>query len=70
MPVLLEGTAVVIRNDALDRCLEGGAEQFQSIAPNAMSFCYGEISQSIFMSSRDAELFRDKLLLMGLSDKG
>jgi tetratricopeptide (TPR) repeat protein len=66
MPVLLEGTAVVIRNDALDRCLEGGAEDFHSIAPNAMSFGDGELSQASFMSSRDAELFRDKLVLMGL----
>ena len=66
MPVLLEGTAVVIRNDALDRCLEGGASDFHSIAPNAMSFGDGQVSQASFMSSRDAELFRDKLVLMGL----
>lgn len=68
MPVLLEGTAVVIRNDALDRCLEGGAENFHSIAPNAMSFGDGQLSQASFMSSRDAEMFREKLILMGLRD--
>ena len=67
MPVLLEGTAVVIRNDALERCLDGGALDFPSIAPNAMSFGDGDLSQASFMSSRDAELFRDKLVLMGLS---
>ncbi|MDV6028969.1 MAG: tetratricopeptide repeat protein [Phycisphaera sp. RhM] len=71
MPVLLEGTAVVIRNDALDRCLEGGASDFHTIAPNAMSFGDGELTQASFMSPRDAELFRDKLLLMGLcGDEG
>ncbi|MCA9139730.1 MAG: tetratricopeptide repeat protein [Planctomycetales bacterium] len=68
MPVLLEGTAVVIRNDALDRCLDGGASSFHTIAPNAMSFGDGELSQASFMSSRDAELFREKLILMGLRD--
>jgi tetratricopeptide (TPR) repeat protein len=67
MPVLLEGTAVVIRNAALERCLDGGASDFPSIAPNAMSFADEDLSQASFMSSRDAELFRDKLLLMGLS---
>ncbi|WP_161604684.1 tetratricopeptide repeat protein [Roseiconus nitratireducens] len=67
MPVLLEGTAVVIRNDALDRCLEGGAAEFSSIAPNAMSFGDDCLSQASFMSSRDAELFLEKLVLMGLS---
>lgn len=70
MPVLLEGTAVVIRNDALDRCLDGGARAFDTIAPNAMSFGDGQLSQASFMSPRDAELFRDKLVLMGLRDQG
>lgn len=69
MPVLLEGTAVVIRNDALDRCLDGGASGFYSIAPNAMSYGDDDLSQASFMSPRDAEMFRDKLLLMGLSDE-
>ncbi len=68
MPVLLEGTAVVIRNDALDRCIEGGASAFDQIAPHAMSFGDEHISQASFMSPRDAELFREKLVLMGLSD--
>ncbi|QEF96209.1 Tetratricopeptide repeat protein [Stieleria maiorica] len=68
MPVLLEGTAVVILNEALDRCLEGGASEFHTIAPNAMSFGDGEVTQASFMSHRDAELFRDKLVLMGLRD--
>jgi tetratricopeptide (TPR) repeat protein len=68
MPVLLEGTAVVIRNDALDRCVEGGASAFEQIAPHAMSFGDEHISQSSFMSPRDAELFREKLVLMGLSE--
>ncbi|WP_182867171.1 tetratricopeptide repeat protein [Rhodopirellula sp. JC639] len=68
MPVLLEGTAVVILNSALDRCLEGGASDFHTIAPNAMSFGDGEVTQASFMSPRDAELFRDKLVLMGLRD--
>ncbi|OYP38371.1 tetratricopeptide repeat protein [Rhodopirellula sp. MGV] len=66
MPVLVEGTAVVIRNDALDRCLEGGAADFHTIAPNAMSFGDGELSQASFMSPRDAEIFFEKLVLMGL----
>ncbi len=68
MPVLLEGTAVVIRNDALDRCVEGGASSFEQIAPHAMSFADEHISQASFMSPRDAELFREKLVLMGLSE--
>ncbi|MCD0463410.1 tetratricopeptide repeat protein [Roseiconus lacunae] len=70
MPVLLEGTAVVIRNDALDRCLDGGAADFHTIAPNSMSFGDGELSQASFMSPRDAEIFFEKLVLMGLRGEG
>ena len=70
MPVLLEGTAIVIRNDGLDRCLEGGASEFHSIAPNAMSFGDGELSQASFMSARDAEIFLQTLLLLGLRGDG
>lgn len=68
MPVLLEGTAVVIRNDALERCLDGGVTAFDTIAPNAMSFGDEHLSQASFMSPRDAELFRERLVLMGLND--
>ncbi|MCC9600094.1 tetratricopeptide repeat protein [Stieleria sp. JC731] len=70
MPVLLEGTAVVIRNDALDRCLDGGASDFHTIAPNSMSFGDGEVSQASFMSPRDAEIFLEQLVLLGLRADG
>ncbi len=67
MPVLLEGTAVVMRNDALERCIDGGAANFCAVAPNAMSYGDEGISQASFMSPRDAEMFRDKMVMMGLN---
>ncbi|TWT82127.1 Tetratricopeptide repeat protein [Planctomycetes bacterium CA13] len=66
MPLLIQGTAIVIRNDALDRCLSGGASDFISIAPHQV--CYGDerVSQASFMSPHDAQLYAESLELRGL----
>ncbi len=66
MPVQILCTSVVIRNDALDRVLEGGAAEFGSIAPNAMSYSDNCLSQASFMSPVDAEEFAKSLEMRGL----
>ncbi len=57
MPVQIQCTAVVIRNDALDRVLDSGAAGVGEIAPNAMSYADDRLSQARFMSPVDAEEF-------------
>jgi tetratricopeptide (TPR) repeat protein len=57
---------VVIRNEALERCLDGGAANFGAIAPNAMSYADDSLSQASFMSPVDAEEFCKDLELRGL----
>ena len=67
MPVQIQCTSIVIRNDALDRCLEGGSANFESIAPNQMSYQDDRLSQASFMSPIDAEEFAKDLEIRGLS---
>ncbi len=66
MPVQIQCNSVVIRNDALDRVLDGGSENFGEIAPNAMSYSDDRLSQASFMSPVDAEEFAKSLELRGL----
>lgn len=66
LPVQLQCTSVVIRNDSLDRVLDGGSENFGSIAPNAMSYSDDCLAQASFMSSVDAEEFARSLEIRGL----
>lgn len=66
MPLQLQCTSVVIRNAALDKFLDGGAENFSSIAPNSASYGDDELSQASFMSPVDAEEFCKSLELRGL----
>lgn len=66
MPVQIQCTSVVIRNDALDRVLDGGSKNFAEIAPNAMSYSDDRLSQASFMSPVDAEEFAKDLELRGL----
>ena len=66
MPVQIQCTSVVIRNDALDRVLEGGSKNFETIAPNAMSYSDDCLSQASFMSPIDAEEFAKGLEMRGL----
>lgn len=67
VPVQLQCTSVVIRNDALERVLEeGAAAGFDAIAPNAMSYADDCLSQASFMSPIDAEEFAKGLELRGL----
>lgn len=56
----------MIRNDALDRVLDGGSKSFDTIAPNAMSYADDCLSQASFMSLVDAEEFAKSLELRGL----
>ncbi|PQO26655.1 tetratricopeptide repeat protein [Blastopirellula marina] len=70
MPVQIQCTAVVIRNEALERVLEDGAAGFEMIAPNAMSYADDCLSQASFMSPIDAEEFAKSLELHGLDRDG
>lgn len=67
MPVQVQCNAIVIRNEALDRCLDGGSANFGSIAPNAFSYSDDRLSQASFMSPLDAEEFAKSLELRGLN---
>jgi tetratricopeptide (TPR) repeat protein len=67
LPVQIQCSSVVIRNDALDRVLDGGAKGFDAIAPNAMSYADDYLSQASFMSPVDAEEFAKSLELRGLN---
>ncbi len=67
MPLEVQCHAVVIRNDSLERVLEGGAASFADIAPNGMSYSDDMLSQASFMASVDAEEFIRLLELRGLS---
>lgn len=69
MPIQIQCSSVVVRNDALDRCLEGGAEQFGEIA-ETMSYSDGYLSQASFMSHVDAERLAKGLELRGLRRDG
>lgn len=66
MPVQIQCTSVVIRNEALSRAL-GEDVGFESIAPNAMSYADECLSQASFMSPVDAEEFACGLELRGLN---
>ena len=67
LPVQIQCTAIVIRNDALEHALDGGAANFAEIAPNAMSYSDDCLSQASFMSDVDAEEYAKSLELRGLS---
>ena len=67
MPVQIQCVSVVIRNEALDRCLDGGSSNFSSIAPNSMSYSDDRLSQASFMSHVDAEEFAKNLELRGIT---
>ena len=67
MPVQIQCTSVIIRNDSLDRVLDGGSQSFGELAPNSMSYSDDRLSQASFMSPVDAEEFAKDLELRGLS---
>lgn len=67
LPVQIQCVSVVIRNDALDRFLDGGSKAFKTIAPNSMSYADDRLSQASFMSPLDAEEFSKSLELRGLT---
>lgn len=69
MPIQIQCSAVVVRNEALERSLEGGAEEFRSIA-KTISYSDGHLAQASFMSHVDAEGFAKDLELRGLSRGG
>jgi len=65
LPIQIQCTSVIIRNDALNRVLDGVG--FEAIAPNSMSYSDNFLSQASFMSSEDAEEFARGLELRGLN---
>ena len=67
MPIQIQCTSVVIRNDALERVMSDGASAFEELAPNVMSYADEMLSQASFMSPVDAERFAKSLELHGLS---
>ena len=56
---------MVVRNNTLDKILEGGAENFRSIVPNGLVYGDDKLSQASFMSPVDAEEFCKSLELRG-----
>ncbi|MGB7325941.1 MAG: hypothetical protein WBD31_13785 [Rubripirellula sp.] len=66
MPIQLQFTSVVIRNESLDRVLGDDGGKFETIAPNAISYGDDCLSQASFMSAVDAEEFAKSLELHGL----
>ena len=66
MPVQIQCTSVVIRNDAMDRVFDDGSSGFDAIAPNAMSYADDCLSQASFMSPVDAQEFAKSLELRGM----
>lgn len=66
MPLQLQCTAVVIRNDSMDSVFDDGAAYFETIAPNSMCYADEKLSQASFMSPIDAEEFCKNLEIRGL----
>lgn len=64
--ILLQCTSVVIKNTALERCLENGVEDFRAIAPNSKAYSDDFISQCSFMENFDAREFVKQLELRGI----
>ena len=66
MAVLIEGTSVVVRVDALLQRFPGGWEAFKHIVPNQTLCADNEIVRIGFMSPQDVEPFVKKLQAAGL----
>lgn len=66
MAVLIEGTSVVVRVNALLQRFPGGWEAFEHIVPNQTLCADNEIVRVGFMSPQDVELFVRKLQGAGL----
>ncbi len=66
MPVILEGTSVVVRCDSINCKVEGGWERFLKAVPNPMFCTDSEIARVSFMYPRDAEIFVGQLQALGL----
>ena len=66
MAVLIEGTSVVVRVDALLERFPGGWEAFKRIVPNQTLCADNEIVRIGFMSPQDVEPFVKKLQSAGL----
>lgn len=65
--ILLQCTSVVIKNSALERCLENGVEDFRAVAPNSQAYSDQYISQCSFMEHLDAVDFVKQLELRGIA---
>lgn len=70
MPIQIQCTAVVARNDAINRVLDGGPDAFCELSRSGMSYSDEKLSQASFMSPVDAEEFAKLLELRGLGREG
>lgn len=67
MPIQLQCSSVVIRNEALERCLENGVEEFYEFAIEGIRYNDDHLTQASFMADVDAEKLARQLELRGLS---
>ena len=66
MPVLLQGSCVVILNSAIERCIDNGVAGFRDFAPNGRAYSDDFLSQCSFMNGEDAEEFQQQLVIRGV----
>lgn len=64
--VLVEGTSVIVRIDAIHRRLRGGWRTFLSMVPNQTLCCDMELARVGFMGDEEAKQFAQKLEHHGL----
>jgi hypothetical protein len=66
MSVLVEAITVVVRNDAVDRCIAGGVSTLAENAPNITFRTDGKLAAVGFMTPADVEVYILKLEKSGL----
>ena len=67
MAVLVEGISVIVRRDAIDRCVTGGWDAFVTSVPNGTLCADDEIARVGFLSPQEVENFIKSLTASGLS---
>ncbi|MGA7325452.1 MAG: hypothetical protein WBX25_13420, partial [Rhodomicrobium sp.] len=66
MSVLIEAITVVVRNDAVDRCVPGGVSGLAENSPNVTFRTDGSLAAVGFMTPADVEVYILKLEKSGL----
>ena len=66
MSVLVEAVTVVVRNDAVDRCVPGGVSTLAESSPNNTFRTDGNLAAVGFMTPADVEVYLLRLQKAGL----